>query len=50
MTQHLACNLTGDLEPESLKYATPEFLTYKNCEIINIYCFNLMCNFKESNR
>ena len=50
MIRHLAYNLMGDLEPESLKYATLEFLTYKNCEIINIYCFNLMCHFKESNR
>ena len=37
--QQLDCSLMRDPEAEVLSYAVPEFLTYKNCDIINAYCF-----------
>lgn len=35
-------NLVRDPKLESSTYATPKFLTLRNCEIINVDCFKLL--------
>lgn len=37
-------------KPEPPSFATPTFLTHKNCEIINVACFKLLSSLKHSNR
>lgn len=35
-------NCMRDPKSDSSTYDTPKFLTFINCEIINVYCFKLL--------
>ena len=42
-------NLMKSFNPEPPGFATPTFLTHRNCEIINVACFKLLNSLKCSN-